>query len=162
MRLRTGSATRRGTLVALLVLCLGIGLVPGIAQATSQAEYRTKLLAIINRARTNHGERPVKINLRLSRDALKHTNKMVSQQRLYDPPHLYQLLAPYQWDDLGADVVGCDDTMLDIHRGFMSEKPHRDIILYPKLRRVGLGIVKTTGKSRCGRNSIWVTEIYYG
>lgn len=159
---RTRFAARRSALVALLVLALGIGLVPGVAHATTQTQYRTKLLAIINRARTNHGERPVKLNLRLSRDALRHTQKMVNEQRVYDPPHLYQILQPYNWDDLGADVVGCGDTLLDIHRGFMSEKPHRDIILYPKLRRVGLGIVKTTGRNKCGRNSIWITEIYYG
>jgi uncharacterized protein YkwD len=158
-----GRKTRRRTLVSMLVLTLGLGVVAApAAQASRTDTYRTKLLNILNRTRVHHDLRPVKINLRLSDDALHWSNVMVRKNRIYDPPNLAQLLAPYQWDDVGADVVGCGSTIHEVHRIFMTEAFHRSIILHPKLRRVGIGVVRADEHNRCGRGSYWATELFYG
>ncbi len=155
--------TRRRTLVSMLVLTLALGVVAApAAQASRTDTYRTKLLNILNRTRVHHDLRPVKINLRLSDDALHWSNVMVRKNLIYDPPNLAQLLAPYRWDDVGADVVGCGNTLHETHKIFMTEAFHRSIILHPKLRRVGIGVVRADERNRCGRDSYWATELFYG
>jgi uncharacterized protein YkwD len=154
---------RRGTLVSLLVLTLGFGVLGApSAQASPTDTYRTTLLNILNRTRAQHGLRPVKINLPLSDDALVWSNVMIRKDRIYDPPNLTQLLAPYRWNDVGADVVGCGSTIHEIHKIFMTEAFHRSIILHPKVRRVGIGVVRAGENNRCGRDSFWATELFYG
>jgi hypothetical protein len=44
----------------------------------------------------------------------------------------------------------------------MHDAPHRAIILNSQVRRVGIGVVRATGKNSCGKRSYWVSEIYYG
>jgi uncharacterized protein YkwD len=154
---------RRGILASMLVLALGFGVLGAPkAQASPTDTYRTTLLNILNRTRAQHDLRPVKINLPLSDDALAWTNVMVREDRISDPPTLAQLLAPYRWHDVGAAVVGCGSTIHEIHKIFMTEAFHRSIILHPKLRRVGIGVVRTTQRNRCGQNSYWATELFYG
>jgi uncharacterized protein YkwD len=158
-----GRKTRRRTFVSMLVLTLGLGVVAApAAQASRTDTYRTKLLSILNRTRVHHDLRPVKINLRLSDDALQWSNDMVRKNGIYDPPNLAQLLAPYQWDDVGADVVGCGSTIHEMHKILMTEAFHRSIILHPKLRRVGIGVVRADESNRCGQDSYWATELFYG
>jgi hypothetical protein len=163
MTLLPGRRTRRRALVAMVALTLGFGVAAApAAQASRTDRYRTKLLNILNRTRVHHDLRPVKINLQLSDDALHWSKTMIRENRIYDPPNLAHLLAPYSWDDLGADVVGCGSTIHEVHRIFMTEAFHRSIILYPKVRRVGIGVVRADENNRCGRDSFWATELFYG
>jgi uncharacterized protein YkwD len=157
-----GRRTRRTTFM-MLVLALGLGVVAvPTAQASETDAYRSTLLDILNRTRKHHDLRPVKINLRLSDDALHWSDVMIRKDRIYDPPNLAQLLAPYSWNDVGADVVGCGSTIHEVHKLFMTEAFHRSIILHPKLRRVGIGVVRADERNRCGRGSYWATELSYG
>lgn len=131
----------------------------GIAHA---ATYRHRLLRLVNHSRAHHDVRPVKLNLRLSRDATTHTRKMLRQDRLMDIQNLGEVLAPYDWKILGADVVGCGDTLHEMHRQLMRDALHRKIILNREFRVVGIGVIEDTGSSLCGRDAFWATEIYYG
>jgi uncharacterized protein YkwD len=159
----TGRRIRRQALVSMLVLTLGFGVAAApSAQASRTDRYRTKLLNILNRTRVHHDLRPVKINLRLSGDALYWSKVMIRKNRIYDPPNLAQLLTPYSWNDVGADVVGCGSTIREVHKIFMTEAFHRSIILHPKVRRVGIGVVRADENNRCGRDSFWATELFYG
>jgi uncharacterized protein YkwD len=158
-----GRGIRRQALVSMLVLILGFGVAAApAAQASRTDRYRTKLLNILNRTRVHHDLRPVKINLPLSGDALHWSKAMIRKNRIYDPPNLAQLLAPYSWNDVGADVVGCGSTIREVHKIFMTEAFHRSIILHPKVRRVGIGVVRADENNRCGRDSFWATELFYG
>ena len=133
--------------------------VAGIAHA---ATYRHRLLRLINHSRVSHDRRPVRLNLRLSRDAMRHTRHMLQDDRLYDIDALATVLEPYAWSKLGADVVGCGETLHEMHRQLMRHALHRRIILSSKVRKVGIGVIKDSGKSMCGRDAVWATEIYYG
>jgi uncharacterized protein YkwD len=162
MTSRVARRTRQA-LVSMLVLTLGFGIAAApVAHASRTDRYRTKLLNILNQTRVHHDLRPVKINLRLSDDALHWSKVMLRKNRIYDPPNLAQLLAPYRWDDVGADVVGCGSTIREVHEIFMTEAFHRSIILNPKVRRVGIGVVRADENNRCGRDSLWATELFYG
>jgi len=135
-----------------------LGLLAPPAEATT---YRTRLLRIINHSRLINGRKPLKINLSLSEDAKAHTRKMIRRGKLYDVPNLSQVLSPYKWST-GGDVVGCGDTLIEMHRLLMRHAYHRKIILSRKFTYVGIGVIKVDGKSACGRNSFWATEIFYG
>jgi uncharacterized protein YkwD len=158
-----GRRTRHHALVSMLALTLSFGVAAApAAQASRTDRYRTKLLNILNHTRVHHDLRPVKINLRLSEDALHWSKTMIRKNQIYDPPNLAQLLAPYSWNDVGADVVGCGSTIREVHEIFMTEAFHRSIILHPKVRRVGIGVVRADENNRCGRDSFWATELFYG
>lgn len=152
--------TRRVVVVGALATLLALGAVAApVAQA---GPLRTKLLGIINRVRENHDLRALRLNVRLSEDAKRHTRKMIRRGELFHPRNLAELLEPYRWDDVGAEVVGCHDTLNAMVRQWMGESVHRRIILHPDLRRAGIGVIRVDGRSACGRDQVWATAIMYG
>jgi uncharacterized protein YkwD len=160
---RTRSTARRRASVALITgaaLLFTLALTPA-AEAGSN-RWARKLLRIVNHTRVNHDLRPLKMQRSLNPPSRRHSNDMVDDNRLYDPPNLEQILSHYPYDDLGADVVGCGMTLRELHRILMTEAFHRTIILNRDLRRIGLGVVKARERNRCGRGSFWATEIMYG
>jgi hypothetical protein len=87
---------------------------------------------------------------------------MIRRGDLFDPPNLAEILDPYAWNDVGADVVGCHDSLTKMVHQWMGEEFHRSIILHAKLRRAGIGIRRVDGKSACGRDQYWATVIVHG
>jgi uncharacterized protein YkwD len=158
------AAVRRRTAVVALATALTLGL--GVVQApTADAAFgrlEKKLLRIVNRTRERHDLRLLKMDRSLSRPSERHTRKMIRQDRLFDPRNLEEILADYEWDDIGADVVGCGNTLKELHQILMTEDFHRTILLHTKLRRIGIGVVVADERNRCGRGSFWATEIMYG
>jgi uncharacterized protein YkwD len=147
---------------ALAVLTLSVLLCTSFAGIAHAATFRHRVLHLINHSREVHDLRPVRLNKHLSRDAKAHTRQMLRNNELYDFENLAAVLAPYDWKVFGADVVGCGETLLAMHRGFMHHTVHRKIILSGPVRRVGIGVIRDDGHSLCGRNAFWVTEIFYG
>ena len=160
---RTRSTARRRASVAVitgLTLCFTLLHAP-TAEAGSD-RWAKKLLRIVNHTRVQHDLRPLKMQRGLNPPSRRHSNKMIDDNRLYDPPNLEQILSRYSYDDLGADVVGCGMTLRELHRILMSESFHRTILLHRDLRRIGIGVMKARQNNRCGRGSFWATEIMYG
>ena len=157
--------SRRRTVVILAlatVLTFALGLVqaPDAHAAIGRLEH--KLLRIVNRTRDRHDLRQLKFVRSLAVDAEAHTRHMIRKNRIYDPPNLAEILARYRWDDLGADVVGCGNTLKELHQILMTENFHRTILLNDKLRKAGIGVVRADERNRCGRGSFWATEIFFG
>ncbi len=129
----------------------------------ASATFRSRYLQLINRTRVHHDLRPLRLNVNLSGSALAHTRKMIRKNRLFDVEGLAQLLDPYSgFKTMGADVVGCGATLIGIRRLLMLHPAHRRILLSPKMRYVGIGVLKVTGRSSCGKNEFWTTAILYG
>ena len=150
---------RRATLVLLVLVTLMLGALAAPAQATLRSRY----LHIINNTRVQHDLRPLKLNVRLSVTAKGHTRKMIRTGRLFDVGNLGEVLAPYAgYQTLGADVVGCGDTLFGMHRLMMRHAYHRKIILSRKVQFVGIGVIHVAGKSGCGRHQFWATAIFFG
>jgi len=118
---------------------------------------------MINNSREKHDLRPVKLNLRLSRDAMSHTRRMIRRGKLFDVRNLADLLDPYEgFKRYGGSIVGCGDSLTDMHQKLMHHAYHRKIILSGKVRFVGIGTIAVSGRSGSGRNQIWGTAIFYG
>jgi len=139
-----------------------LGLIQAPAANGAGIEKQRKMLRIVNATRERHDLRLLKLDTTLSHDSMRHTRIMVRKDRIYDPPNLAEILAKYEWDDLGADVVGCGHSLRELHKILMTEAFHRSIFLHPDLRRVGMGITRVEERNRCGRGSFWATEIFYG
>ena len=86
---------------------------------------------------------------------------MVRRDELFDVPNLAAPLKPYHWT-YGAEAVGCNGSLFRLHRMLLSDVIHRSIILSEEARRVGIGVTRVDGKSSCGRDTYWATEIFYG
>ncbi len=57
---------------------------------------------------------------------------------------------------------GPEPTPEAVVAGWMRSPGHRENILKKGFRWVGLGVLHDDGKSICGRDSVWATEIFYG
>lgn len=135
----------------------------GVLVVPASATFRSRYLHLINRSRVRRDLRPLKLHLKLSGDALAHTHNMIRKNRLFDIGDLVLLLYPYAGSKtIGADVVGCGSTLAHLHKRMLHEAHHRRILLSPKTRYAGIGVIKDTGRSPCGKDDLWATTIVYG
>ena len=146
------------TITLLATMMLGVTVAP----AAQASPVQNRMLEILNRIRQNHDLRSLRLTPSLTDETKAHTRKMIRRGELFDPPDLYGILDPYSWNDVGADVVGCHDSLVKMVHQWMGEDFHRSIILHRKLRRAGIGIIRVDGKSACGRDQYWATVIMYG
>jgi len=161
LRLETRTSKPRRTVVVTLsaILALGIAFAPA---ARASSGVRSKVLRMVNATRNNYDLHTLRIDSSLSRDALRHTRRMIGNNAIYDPRNLTRILQDEPWDVVGASAVGCADTLSALHRAFMHEPVHRDILLNPKLRRIGIGVIEVDSANACGRHWLWATELFYG
>jgi uncharacterized protein YkwD len=153
---------RRATVLIVLATALVLFLETVSAQTATAIGYRGRLLKMINNTRERHDLRELRLDLSLSRDALHHTYRMVKANDVFDPPNLADYLADEPWERLGASVSGCAGSVWGVHRAWMLHKAHRVIMLDPRLRHIGIGVVENRSRNLCGRGSIWATELFYG
>jgi len=159
--LRTRSGRPHMTLIVTLttLLTLSVAFAPA---ARAGSGYRSKLLRMVNATRSDHNLQRVRMDRSLTRDALRHTRRMIDENAIYDPLNLTTILQDEPWDDVGASVVGCADSLRGLHRAFMHHAAHRDIILNGRVRWIGIGVVKVDSSNACGRHWFWTTELFYG
>jgi len=141
------------------ILTLSVAFAPA---ARAGSGYRSKLLRMVNATRSSHGLHRVRMDRSLTRDALRHTRRMIDENVIYDPLNLTTILQDEPWDDVGASVVGCADSLRGLHRAFMHHAAHRDILLNGRVRWIGIGVVKVDSSNACGRHWFWTTELFYG
>ena len=147
----------------ILILTMILTLVVAFAPAAHAGSgYRSKLLRMVNATRNNRDLHRLRLDRSLTRDALRHTRRMIDENAIYDPLNLTRILQDEPWDDVGASVVGCADSLSGLHRAFMHHAAHRVILLNPQLRRIGIGVVKVDSTNGCGRHWFWTTELFYG
>lgn len=161
MRLRTRIVGPRmgPILIFTTILTLVVAFAPA---AHAGSGNRSKLLRMVNATRNNRDLHRLRIDRSLTRDALRHTRRMIGENAISDPRNLTTILQNEPWDDVGASVVGCADSLSGLHRAFMHHAAHRVILLNPQLRRIGIGVVKVDSSNACGRHWFWTTELFYG
>lgn len=81
-----------------------------------------------------------------------HTWAMVRQQKLYHTPSDTLRHRITNWTILGENV-GVGGNVESLHKAFMDSPAHRENILYPTFRYVGVGVLKRDGR-------MWVTVIF--
>ena len=161
MRLRTRTSKPRSVALATVSTILAVGIVFAPA-AFAGSGYRSQVLRMVNATRDQHGLHTLRIDASLSRDATRHTRRMIADNAIYDPRNLSRILRDEPWNNVGASVVGCADSLRELHRAFMHHAEHRVILLNPQLRRIGIGVIKDDSANGCGRHWFWTTELFYG
>jgi len=159
--LGTRTSKPRSTVIVTVsaILVLGIAFAPAALAGTG---YRSKVLRMVNATRSHHDLHTLRIDASLSRDATRHTRRMIADNAIYDPRNLSRILRDEPWNNVGGSVVGCADSLRALHRAFMHHAEHRVILLNPQLRRIGVGVVKDDSANACGRRWFWTTELFYG
>ena len=157
----TRTSKPRSTVIVTVsaILVLGIASAPAALAGTG---YRSKVLRMVNATRSHHDLHTLRIDASLSRDATRHTRRMIADNAIYDPRNLSRILRDEPWNNVGGSVVGCADSLRALHRAFMHHAEHRVILLNPQLRRIGVGVVKDDSANACGRRWFWTTELFYG
>lgn len=153
---------RRVAIAIVIATALMIFLETASAQTANAIGARGKLLKMINDVRGRNDLRELRIDRSLSRDAVRHTRRMVEANEVFDPANLDAILSDEPWEQIGASVSGCAGTVRGVHRAWMRHAAHRDIMLEPRLRRIGIGVITDRSRNICGRGSIWATELFYG
>ena len=153
---------RRAAVVIVLVTSLTLFLEAASAQTANAVGYRGRLLKMINNVRERNDLRELRIDRSFSRDAVRHTRRMVKANDVFDPPNLATFLSDEPWRRIGASVSGCASSVRGVHRAWMRHTAHRVIMLEPKLRRIGIGVIRDRSRNICGRGSFWATELFYG
>jgi uncharacterized protein YkwD len=146
-------------LIFTTILTLVVAFAPA---AHAGSGYRSRLLRMVNATRSSYDLHRVRMDRSLTRDARRHTRRMIGENAIYDPRNLTTILQDEPWDEVGASVVGCADSLRGLHRAFMHHAAHRVILLNPQLRRIGIGVVKVDSSNACGRHWFWTTELFYG
>jgi uncharacterized protein YkwD len=106
----------------------------------------------INAARGNAGALKLKLDPELSKAARKHTSEMWRADKLHHTPSGKLRHRVTNWTMLGENV-GVGGTVRSLHAAFMASQGHKDNILYPTYRHVGIGVAKRNGR-------MWVTVIF--
>ncbi|MGH2661379.1 MAG: CAP domain-containing protein [Actinomycetota bacterium] len=110
---------------------------------------------MINGERVTRGVRTLHMGNRLVSIARHHSAAMAESNSLYHNPNLAQDLSSVQFSIAGENV-GVGPTLPILHDAFMASPPHRENVLRPQFRKVGVGVV--TG----GDGRIWITIVFSG
>ena len=150
------SRNRRKAVAALLlsVSILLSGFATDQARAGQAAGNRAEMLQLTNEARTERNRDTLKLDLQLSRYAVRHSRAMASQGTLFHTADLAAILGGRHWS-IGGENVGVGPTLDGLQAAFMGSKLHRRNILREAFDHTAIGVVQSDGK-------LWVTVIFYG
>jgi uncharacterized protein YkwD len=140
----------------ILVLVVAV-LVTGTASSevhASELTPRARMLQLLNQTRRNHGLSAFRLNLELSKQAWRHSKRMVERNQLFHTANLYETVRAWSPSCWGENV-GVARWLKRLRKLWMQSGGHRDNILNPRFRRIGIGVVKARGV-------LWVTTIFYG
>jgi uncharacterized protein YkwD len=146
----------RGVLLRVFVVALAALLLLGTAAPPASASLSNrekKLFIKINKARQNHGKKPLDLSLKISKKARNHSENMAQKGYIYHSC-LTCKFKGWNWHALGENVA-TGPGVKAVHKKFMRSPGHRANILGSQYDKVGVGIVWAKGK-------LWVTEIFYG
>jgi uncharacterized protein YkwD len=137
-----------------LVRASRAGAVPR-AEAVARPDLRDDLVALVNQARVTEGLGAVRLDVRLSRYAARHSRRMADLGYLFHSgdEQLRGALDDVAWSFAGENVgAGTDAEAL--HEAFMDSAPHRRNILRRSFDRIAVGVVEADG-------ALWVTAVFY-
>jgi uncharacterized protein YkwD len=144
---------RKITISLLVVAVLATGTASSGVRASGLSR-RDRMLQLLNQTRRNHDLPVFRLNLDLSATAWRHSKKMAERNQLFHTANLYEAVRAWSPSTWGENV-GVARWLRRVRRLWMQSGGHRDNILDPRFRRIGIGVVKARGL-------VWVTAIFYG
>ena len=141
----------RAYLVLGLLVTLLVTDVASSAQATGM---RGRMLRSMNRTRVHHDEHRLRLNLRLSHDAHRHSRRMAERGSIFHSGDLFTLTRRFGATSWGENVARAG-TIRRVKRMWMRSPSHRANLLRSSYGRAGVGLVRARGQ-------LWVTVMFYG
>ncbi len=141
-----------GALVTTLLPATTAGAQAGDNQCWNFKNSERGFARKINGARTNQGLGKLKLDPELSKAAKVHTWEMVRKAELHHTTNDDLARRVTNWILLGENV-GVGATVSSLHEAFMNSPAHRDNVMHPSYRHVGVSAVKKDGR-------MWVTIIF--
>lgn len=141
-------ATRLLSVTTLVATVLSIGILTPVAGANTS--YENSFVAKINAERSARGMNSLVVYWDLVDDARAHSDRMMSEDRLYHNPGLGSVTTG--WYALGENV-GVGPTVDVLHQAFMDSSGHRANIL-GDYNYVGVGV------SVESETKMWVTVVF--
>lgn len=111
--------------------------------------YRVRMLALLNEMRASRQLPAMKLNHRLSPASWDHSRAMARRVELFHTPNLASIIEPFGATVWGENV-GMARTLRRIVALMMASPPHRHHLVDPRLRWIGIGVVRMHGW-------LWVT-----
>jgi uncharacterized protein YkwD len=143
---------RRFIVLTLVVTVLMTAAGPALA-GTRTARLRNTMLQLVNRSRTSHGLRALKLHFAVSSFAWHHSQRMARRNSVYHSTNVLGEVRQYGATYWGENV-GMAGTLRRIEALFMASPEHRANILKPLYRRVGIGTIRAHGR-------VWVTLDFF-
>jgi uncharacterized protein YkwD len=116
----------------------------GSDTATRADWWRASMLGLINDMRTARNLPELRLNHRLSPEALDHSRSMARRAELFHNPLLASIVQPFGATVWGENV-GVARTLPRVLALMMASPPHRQHLVDPRLDWIGIGVVKVDG-----------------
>jgi len=113
-------------------------------RSPTPVELRDRMLALINRTRATRGLPSLRLNARLSREALHHSRAMAREQRLFHTQGLVVLIGNAGGTAFGENL-GKGRGLQGIRDAWLRHGDTRSILLDARFRHAGLGVVHVDG-----------------
>ena len=107
-------------------------------------ELARRMLNLVNRSREVRGLPELRINARLSREAMRHSKRMGSAGTISHTPNLADLVRGVGGSVFGEDL-GKGRGLQGIRDAWLGRAETRRIVLDPRFHHVGLGVVHVDG-----------------
>ena len=108
-------------------------------------ELGKRMLALVNRSRSRRTGLPtLRLNERLTREALRHSKRMAHDGAITHTPNLAELVRSVGGSVFGEDL-GKGRGLVGIRDAWMRRADTRRIMLDPRFHHVGLGVVHADG-----------------
>lgn len=124
------------------------GACSGAANSNEKA-FASKL----NKERAKKGLVKLKLDPQVSKAAKLHTKEMIAAKTLHHTPNDVLGKRVTNWTTLGENV-GVGGDVNSLHGAFMKSPSHKENILFPDFRYVGIGAKRTSD------GKLWVTFIF--
>jgi uncharacterized protein YkwD len=150
---RRGGTAARLVVTLILVSVVLTALAPSaLAEAPTRTRadrYRMRMLELLNEMRAAQQLPALQLNHRLSPESWDHSRAMARRTELFHTPNLASIIEPFGATVWGENV-GVAQTLRRILSLMMASPPHRQHLIDPRLRWIGIGVVRMHGW-------LWVT-----
>ncbi|HEU5222758.1 MAG TPA: CAP domain-containing protein [Candidatus Lumbricidophila sp.] len=141
----TGSGTGTGTGTG------GTGGATGGGSVACSTQHSSRVLQLVNQARSEHGAAPLALHAALQQAACDHSSDQAAHNTMShtgsNGSTMSQRIsaAGYNWSTCGENVAAGYGSPESVFNGWMNSPGHRANILNPNYRHMGLGTAQSAG-----------------
>ena len=147
------SRARRALVGALMLGLVSVALSAGPAAEAST--LRDKVFHATDHSRVSHDRRALALQLRMSRQATRHSRAMARRGYLFHTSNVGVYLHGVTWHVWGENVGVTTGSVAHLESMFMHSPEHRANILNRGFTHVAVGAIRRGG-------DLWVTVFFYG